>query len=244
MTEYEASQKQRAMERRIRATKRELAAYDEGIKSATDDSLKAELQTAFDRKSVLLKKQEAKLKDFTNQTGLYRDRSREQSYGFNKSVSQKAVWANKHKIVIQSGGKNDIGSVEWELHRTEIASLEYDKIRNSNDILAVAKSSGMSVSEIETIKNHIFFNKHIKYDGTIERFDADYDMAVAWNRLVNGKPKERDLLLLNHELLESKIEMKYNITASEAHAKASELYAWNEKLLEELGEGGEKDGLL
>lgn len=97
MTEYEASQKQRAMERRIRATKRELAGYDEGIKSATDDSLKAELQTAFDRKSVLLKKQEAKLKDFTNQTGLARDRAREQSYGFNKSVSQKAVnKAEKH----------------------------------------------------------------------------------------------------------------------------------------------------
>lgn len=95
MTEYEASQKQRAMERRIRATKRELAGYDEGIKSATDDSLKAELQTAFDRKSVLLKKQEATLKDFTNQTGLARDRAREQSYGFNKSVSQKAVWADK-----------------------------------------------------------------------------------------------------------------------------------------------------
>ena len=33
-------------------------------------------------------------------------------------------------------------------------------------------------------------------------------------------------------------------TASEAHAKASEIYAWDEKLFEELGEGGEKDGLL
>lgn len=55
------------------------------------------MQAAFDRKSVLLKKQEAKIKDFTHQTGLYRDRAREQSYGFNKSVSQKAVHkAEKH----------------------------------------------------------------------------------------------------------------------------------------------------
>ena len=52
-------------------------------------------RTSFDRKFVLLKKQEAKTKDFTHQTGLYRDRAREQSYGFNKSVSQKAVWRNK-----------------------------------------------------------------------------------------------------------------------------------------------------
>lgn len=98
MTEYEATQKQRAMERRIRATKRELAGYDAGIGATTDDSLKAELQTAFDRKSVLLKRQEAALKDFTKQTGLARDRAREQAYGFNKSVSQKAVFAEKLSV--------------------------------------------------------------------------------------------------------------------------------------------------
>ncbi|MEZ3496247.1 MAG: phage minor capsid protein [Lachnospiraceae bacterium] len=102
MTEYDATQKQRAMERRIRATKRELAGYDAGIAAAADENLKAELQTAFDRKSVLLKRQEAALRDFTKQTGLARDRAREQvsahfdvgqgkTVAFNKSVSQKAV---------------------------------------------------------------------------------------------------------------------------------------------------------
>lgn len=97
MTEYEASQKQRAYERRIRATKRELAGYDAVINATDDENLKAALQAAFDRKSVLLKKQEEAIKDFTHQTGLYRDRAREQSYGFNKSVSQKAVHkAEKH----------------------------------------------------------------------------------------------------------------------------------------------------
>lgn len=244
MTEYDATQKQRAFERRIRATKRDLSGLDAAIKETDNQSLKESLQAEFDRKSVLLKKQEARIRDFTHQTSLYRDRAREQSYGFNKSVSQKAVWSNKHKIIIQSGGKNDIGSVEWLIHRNEIATLEYEKIRMSDDIEIVANNSGMSVNDITKIKNHIFFNKHIKYDGTIERFDADYDMAVAWNRLVNGCPKERDLLLLRHELLESQLEMEYNITASEAHARASEVYAWDEKLLEELGEGGEKDGLL
>lgn len=98
MTEYDAAQKQRAMERRIRATKRELAGYDAGIAAAADENLKAELQTAFDRKSVLLKRQEAALRDFTKQTGLARDRAREQVYGFNKSVSQKAVFAEKVSV--------------------------------------------------------------------------------------------------------------------------------------------------
>ena len=56
MTEYDATQKQRKMERRIRATKRELAGYDAGINATGDESLKADLQAAFDRKLVLLKK--------------------------------------------------------------------------------------------------------------------------------------------------------------------------------------------
>lgn len=98
MTEYDASQKQRAFERRIRATKRELTALDAGIKETDNTDLKESLQAEFDRKSVLLKKQEAKIKDFTQQTGLYRDRAREQSYGFNKSVSQKAVQSNKKTL--------------------------------------------------------------------------------------------------------------------------------------------------
>lgn len=244
MTEYEASQKQRAYERRIRATKRELSALDAGIKETDNKSLKESLQAEFDRKSVLLKKQEAKIKDFTHQTGLYRDRAREQSYGFNKSVSQKAVWSNKHKIIVQSGGKNDIGTEEWMNHRINLATKEYERIRSSNDIEAVATSSKMTVKEIEIIKNHIFFDKHIKYDGSFTCFDPDYDMAVAWNRLVKGNPKERDLLLLKHELLENQIEKEYNLTASKAHEMANEIYDWNAKILEELGEGGEKDGLL
>lgn len=95
MTEYEASQKQRAYERHIRATKRELSGLDAGINETDNNSLKESLQAEFNRKSVLLKRQEAALKDFTHQTGLARDRAREQSYGFNKSVSKKAVWADK-----------------------------------------------------------------------------------------------------------------------------------------------------
>lgn len=112
LTEYDATQKQRAMERRIRATKRELAGYDAGIVATTDDSLKSELQTAFNKKSILLKRQEAAIKDFTKQTGLARDRAREQvsahfdskqgkTVAFNKSVSQKAVQSNKRALQIE-----------------------------------------------------------------------------------------------------------------------------------------------
>ena len=123
MTEYDASQKQRAYERRIRATKRELTMLDTGIKETDNPSLKENLQAEFDRKSVLLKKQEAKIKDFTHQTGLYRDRAREQSYGFNKSVSQKVVMINK-KVLEKAAENAKIIEEEKRKIREKILSGE------------------------------------------------------------------------------------------------------------------------
>ena len=104
---YEARDKQRAMERGIKSTKRKLICFDEAIKNAPDEKAKAEFKNEFANLSVKLKKQEAKLNDFTYQTGLKRDRVREQVYAeetkngiknFGKSVSQKAVWENKKEL--------------------------------------------------------------------------------------------------------------------------------------------------
>lgn len=101
---WRARDKQRAMERGIKATKRKLICFDEAIKNAPDDKTRAEFKNEFSSLSVRLKKQEAKLNDFVKQTGLKRDRVREQVYAtetksgiknFGKSVAQKAVWANE-----------------------------------------------------------------------------------------------------------------------------------------------------
>lgn len=93
---YELQEKQREYERRIRATKRELAGLDAAMKA--NPALAAQLQDQFARKSVILKRREAALEDFTKQHNLLRDRSREQAYygkgttqGFGRSTSQKAV---------------------------------------------------------------------------------------------------------------------------------------------------------
>lgn len=102
---YDASQIQRAYERRIRATKRELAGYDEGIKATDSDELRNALKEKFDSSSAKLKRQESELKDFLQKTGLDRQREREQVLGFGKSQAQKATWAKK-KVDIQQ--RNDI----------------------------------------------------------------------------------------------------------------------------------------
>lgn len=99
----------------------------------------------------------------------------------------------------------------------------------------------MPKEDIKAIKRHIFYDKHNLYD-EYRIFDVDYDMAVAWERLNQGKPLERDIILLNHELLESKYEKIYNHDI--AHSLANQKYNWEEQLYRECGESGEKDGLL
>jgi len=96
---YEATQMQRAQERKIRSTKRELAGYDEGIKSTDNETLRNAMQADFSNASVKLKQQEAALKDFANQTGLDRQREREQVLGFSHSQASKAVQANKRALL-------------------------------------------------------------------------------------------------------------------------------------------------
>ena len=115
------------------------------------------------------------------------------------------------------------------------ASKAYRKISRRNDVKTIARNSGFSEQDIKQIKRHIFYNKHQTYDG-YKTLYPDYDMAVAWNRLYKGEQLERDILLLHHELLESTLEKKYR--------RAKERYDWEQKLLEDLEEGMEEDGLL
>lgn len=106
-TYYEAEQKQRSYERKIRELKRILAAQDEVIKTTSSEGLKKALQTNFDEFSVKLKRKEAEMKAFCNKTGLLPDTARTQKYGLSRSTAQRAVgsanrqyktWSKDHNI--------------------------------------------------------------------------------------------------------------------------------------------------
>ncbi|MDL2257578.1 phage minor capsid protein [Eubacteriales bacterium OttesenSCG-928-K08] len=95
---YKATQMQRALERKIRETKRQLSALDASIKDAPSDSIANSLKSEFTSLSTSLKDQERKLNDFTAQTDLWKDTSRTQVDGFGRSVSQKARWAAQNAV--------------------------------------------------------------------------------------------------------------------------------------------------
>ncbi len=102
---YDARQMQRKMETDIREIKRELAGYT-GILTSNptiNRELIEETKSKFALKSVELKQKESILKDFSEQTGLKRDRARERINRFDKSVSQKKVFDFKKLTTAEEG---------------------------------------------------------------------------------------------------------------------------------------------
>lgn len=81
---YRESQKQRALERDVRAAKRECAVYD-----ALGD------KEAFAKSSLKLKERQNKLASFTRSTGRTRRSDREQTHEFGRSLSSKATGSRR-----------------------------------------------------------------------------------------------------------------------------------------------------
>ena len=98
-------QKQREYERAVREYKRILAAYGSYIQTVQSEADRAYFREEFQKESVKLKEKESQMKDFCKQTGRSADTARTQVsavydgngnlVSFNRSVSGKAVWANK-----------------------------------------------------------------------------------------------------------------------------------------------------
>lgn len=76
------------------------------VVSAPDEALRRAAQADFTAQSVKLKAAEQELRDFCKQTGFLPDTSRVWVNGFGRSVSQRAVHANKKALT--SGAKSGI----------------------------------------------------------------------------------------------------------------------------------------
>jgi hypothetical protein len=120
--------------------------------------------------------------------------------------------------------RNDIGRMR------EHAEKYYAQIRGrTTDVAAIAQNTGISSSEIEIVKRHIFFNRYDLGEEEITRFDADYDMAVSWQRLIEGKNiQEMDIIMLRHELMEYEFMIGQGLSYSEAHAITEKKYNYSQ----------------
>lgn len=97
----------------------------------------------------------------------------------------------------------DALDVQDILKRNDIAEEMYYGFREmTDDVAKVANNTGWTVEDISTVKNHVFNDIVLKDEG-YALLDPDYEIAVAWERLINGNFYEGDILLLKHELFEA-----------------------------------------
>lgn len=143
--QYELDQHQRALERRIRKTKRELQAAKTSIKNG-DDATKAKMQKYYDRKAALLKKQNKAYNDFCEENGLKRLQDRLHVAGWNRSQASAASAAARKKskrkearasemftvIPPPKGDSIQPRNVYNELGKSEIGKITLDFIKTNS----------------------------------------------------------------------------------------------------------------
>lgn len=117
---YELSQKQRARERTIRGTRKELIAQKAAMDACTDDKLKFELSLDYGKNAAKLRKQNKAYEDFCSNNNLKTQKERlqvagwdrEQSSAANGAATRYANTKEKAKTVVNSDGNGIIKNIE------------------------------------------------------------------------------------------------------------------------------------
>jgi len=112
------------------------------------------------------------------------------------------------------------------------ADEAYALIRASEtDVAAIAQNTGIKASNIQKVKDHLFYNEHLldRYEslgipGEMKRFDSNLDIADAWKRLSAGTFTEFDKQLLRHETAEAWYMKKYGPSYNNSHNAAQQRY--------------------
>lgn len=221
---YHMTQKQRAMERQIRALKKEQIALKKLGLSTTEIDAK-----------ISAKKRE--YMKFSEACGI-------KAKVNNLAVDSEAVDLTKSSAYqsyykIYAGALNNNNDPLF-IRRNEHAERYYEEIRNRKPqyvINRLAKNADISKVVAKDVYEHVFVNKHMLGDQW-KRFDPDYDMAESFRRLLEGKDiQSHDIVMIKHEGLELTLMKQYNMTYEEAHETANRSYNYSEALKEFLREG-------
>ena len=112
------------------------------------------------------------------------------------------------------------------------AERAYDRIRNDkDDVDRLSHATGFKAAHLLTVKQHLFFLPHlldrfVHLDEPAEyrRFDADADIAAAWERLQTAPPLRGDVQLLKHEMAEAWYMRRHGPSYQAAHTAAQRRY--------------------
>jgi hypothetical protein len=106
---YDLMQKQRARERSIRDTRRELIGLDAAIENCKDEETKFNLQMNYDKTAKKLERQTDAYNQFCDENNLTRDYNRMQTARFDRNQAYKATrGAKRYSNSIEKSTNNDI----------------------------------------------------------------------------------------------------------------------------------------
>ena len=137
-----------------------------------------------------------------------------------------------------SSGSISAARGDVEKQKNAFAVRYYNQLRNSDreDVVKkMMKSSNLPHSTVSKALEHILDNKYLlwDYDAFEERemnFYPHYDMARSFQRLYMGNPKESDIIMLQHESLESYYMNHKKMDYDEAHKKANKRFNYQEAI--------------
>ncbi len=157
---YKETQIQRALERDVRKQKRECMFYDQ-----LDD------KEAFEESAVKLKSKEAKLKAYVDgKPDLYRRKDREQVVGFDKSISARAVAANKAYTKAQN--TDTISIKDTVIHKSVGAKARNYKVVDKSTGIEYEFAPGTRIQNSEVFAGK--GTRHPLHEGVAEGLTAQY----------------------------------------------------------------------
>lgn len=142
---------------------------------------------------------------------------------------------DKLDSLVSSGSISEArGDVEKQ--KSDFAIKYYEQLKNSNraDVVEkMVKSSKLPHSTVSEALEHILDNQYLLWDfeafeERMMNFYPHYDMAQSFQRLYLGNPKKYDILMLQHESLESYYMNQLKMDYDEAHKRANLQFNYQE----------------
>lgn len=132
---YEKQQKQRAMERAIRKTKRQLLMKQEEIDKVAETDVKEILQNNYDRIAYKLRQQNAAYNEFCEKNGLQKQSDRLKVAGFKRAQSSKATgrarayehWKSSNKRITQIPASSISDKIKSGEYSTKLSIQQHNK---------------------------------------------------------------------------------------------------------------------
>ncbi|MEW4353729.1 hypothetical protein AB1I63_02355 [Streptococcus pneumoniae] len=138
--------------------------------------------------------------------------------------------------LLKSSGSISKARGDIEKQKDEFAIRYYNQLKNSNRVDIVEKMTESSQLPSETVISalkHVLDNEYLLWDFEMvelrnRNFYPDYDMAQSFQRLYLGTPKRNDIVMLQHESLESYYMNTLKMDYDDAHKLANTQFNYEE----------------